>query len=239
MFGENEVHITILGLGPSVEDYSNHVKRLGGRSAYCDEVWGINGIGNVFECDKIFHMDDMRIQEARAKAAPNGNIANMARWIKDTDIPVFTSVADPRYKSHVNFPLQEVVRELGEAYFNSTAAYAVAYAIYVGATRISLFGCDFSYANSHSAERGRACVEFWIAIAKQRGIAITLPRNTSLMDAYDGEQALFYGYDGFHVTIGDGLEISMEPKELPTVREIEHRYDHTRPTNALAEKGVT
>jgi hypothetical protein len=71
------MHIAILGLGPSVRQYLELTKRAGGRSAFCTETWGINALGDVFACDRIFHMDDVRIQEIRAAAKPDSNIARM------------------------------------------------------------------------------------------------------------------------------------------------------------------
>ena len=71
------MHIAILGLGPSVRQYMELTKRAGGRSAFCTETWGINALGDVFACDRIFHMDDVRIQEIRAAAKPDSNIARM------------------------------------------------------------------------------------------------------------------------------------------------------------------
>lgn len=238
------LHITILGLGPSIDDYTMHVKCLGGRASYCDQVWAINAAGLVMDCDMIFHMDDVRVQEARAKARPKSNIANMIRSLKKTTTPVMTCHVEPGYKSLREYPLNDVIGDLGECYFNNTAAYAVAYAIWLGATTISIFGCDYSYEHSHHAERGRACVEFWIAIAKARGIKIVLPQNTSLLDAYEGQQALFYGFcDSRTMTLGaddDGRMIATsEEKPLPTADEIEHRYNHARPTSKHVEQGAT
>jgi len=63
-------HVAILALGPSVTQYLEITKRLGGRAKFCDEVWTINALGDVFACDKIFHMDDVRVQEIRAQADP-------------------------------------------------------------------------------------------------------------------------------------------------------------------------
>ena len=51
-------------------------------------------------------------------------------------------------------------------------AYAVALAIHEGATKISCFGMDFTYPDVHDAEKGRACVEFWMGVAAARGIAL-------------------------------------------------------------------
>lgn len=239
------MHITILGLGPSLDDYTQHVKCLGGRSAYCDEVWGINAVGNVMDVDAVFHMDDLRVQERRAEARPQSNIANMVKWMRTTDTPIVTCNADiPGFESLVEFPLDAVIGDLGECYFNGTTPYAIAHAIWGGATKISMFGCDYSYEHSHHAERGRACVEFWLGIAKQRGIEIALPQNTSLLDAYEGPQALFYGYaDGniMRLKLNDDnrLYTEREQKDLPSAEAVEHRYDHSRPTSKHIEEGKT
>jgi len=126
-------------------------------------------------------------------------------------------------------------------YFNSTAAYAVAYAIYLGVEKISLFGCDYTYPNAHDAEKGRACVEFWLGYAAAKGIKIGLPKGTTLMDALYSRQERLYGYDTRTVEIitdNPGrlrVEFS-EVEHLPTADEIEHRYDHSRHPNVLVEE---
>jgi hypothetical protein len=229
-----ERHIAILGLGPSLDQYLELTKRLGGRSNFCDETWAINALGDVFACDLVFHMDDVRIQEIRAAAAPDSNIAAMVKWLKTTKTPVMTSRAHEDYPSLKAFPLEEVLNNLGHDYFNSTAAYAVAYAIHVGATKISLFGMDFTYPNVHDAEKGRACVEFWLGKAHAYGIELNMPNNTTLMDANYPQAARLYGYDtldvGFNVQPDGELKLSFAPKEtLPTAEQIEKNYDHSAP----------
>jgi hypothetical protein len=64
-----------------------------------------------------------------------------------------------------------------DAYFNSTAAYAVAYAIHMGVKKISVFGMDFTYPNAHDAEKGRACVEFWLGIAPRAASSSQCPKH--------------------------------------------------------------
>lgn len=231
---DGEKHIAILGLGPSLDQYLEITKRLGGRHAFCDEVWGINALGGVFDCDLVFHMDDVRIQEIRAAARPSSNIARMLEWIKRSHVPIVTSRPHPEYPATCAFPLEDVLNTLGHDYFNSTAAYAVAYAIYVGATRISIFGMDFTYPNSNDAEKGRGCVEFWLGQAHARGIKINLPKTTSLMDSNHPRAARLYGYDTLDVefqTDAEGM-LHLDFKEratLPTAEQIEANYDHSRP----------
>ncbi len=227
-------HIAILGLGPSLDQYSDMVKRLGGRSRFCDEVWTINALGDVFACDLVFHMDDVRIQEIRAAAAPASNIAALLTWIKTSKVPVVTSRKHPDYPALVEFPLEDVLNNLGHDYFNNTAAYAVAFAIHTGATQISVFGMDYTYANKHDAEKGRACVEFWLGQAHARGIKINLPKTTTLMDSCCSRAARLYGYDtldvNFNIQADGMLKLDFVPREkLPTAEEIERQYDHTAP----------
>lgn len=229
-----ERHICILGLGYSLDQYTDQVKRAGGRSAFCDEVWAINALGNVFDCDLVFHMDDIRIQLIRAEARPASNIAAMTKWLKDSRVPVVTSRAHPDYPALVEFPLEDVLNNLGHDYFNNTAAYAIALAIHTGATKISCWGMDYTYANTHDAEKGRACVEFWLGVAHARGIEIKLPSTTTLMDSMCPKAARLYGYDtvdvGFNIEADGHLVLDFKERAtLPTASEIEANYDHSAP----------
>ena len=237
-------HVAIIGLGPSCMAFFELVKGLGGASAYCDEVWGINAMGDVLRCDRIFHMDDILVQEARAKERPGSNIAAMVNWLKTHPGPVYTSIVRPGYPGLVAFPLEEVLNadhdhNGGAPYFNSTAAYAVAYAVHIGVKRISLFGIDYTLPNAHKAEQGRACVEFWLGIAAARGIAITIPEQSSLLDACAPEAERLYGYDCADVHLepreGGGVRVRFEDKPPPPAAEIERRYDHSRHPNRLME----
>jgi hypothetical protein len=235
--------VAILGLGPSLDQYTGLVKRLGSRRKLCDETWAINALGDTFACDLVFHMDDVRIQELRAAAMPESNIARMLEWLKTSKTPVITSRPHPDYPALQAFPLQDVARSTGYAYFNNTAAYAVAYAIHSGFKKILLFGCDFTYPNAHHAEQGRGCVEFWLGFAAARGVQIQIPRVSSLMDGCVPDAEKLYGYDTLDVkfTKGDDglLSVSLEPRvKIATAEEIESRYDHNEHPNQLVRDGA-
>lgn len=232
--------VAIVGLGQSLGEYVGLAKRLGGRSPIADEVWGINALGDVLACDRVFHMDDVLVQEGRAALDPTGNIANMLEWLKKHPGPIYTSIVRDGYPGLVAFPFEDVMNSGGFPYFNNTAAYAIAYAIYIGVETISLFGIDFSLPNMHSAEKGRACCEFWLGIAAARGINIHVPEKTTLMDACVPDDERFYGYDMVDVFLSDrddgSAEVVMRPRENPpSAEEIERRYDHTRHPNRIVE----
>lgn len=238
------MHVAILGLGPSVRQFLLLASKLGSRKALCDEVWGINAIGDIINCDRVIHMDDVRIQEVRAEARPESNIATMLAWLRKHPGPIVTSQAHPDYPGLVEFPLAEVMNLCPNGYFNSTAAYAVAYAIHQGATKISCWGMDFTYPDAHAAEKGRACVEFWLGVASARGIQIAAPQTSTLLDAMYPLTGVerFYGYDCVDLKFGrseDGkVTLDRAPKvgPLPTAEEIEHRYSHARHPNAIVEQ---
>lgn len=236
-------HVAILGLGPSLEMFVDVTKRMGSRKAFCDEVWGINAVAGVIQCDRVFHMDDFRVQEIRARALPESNIAHMIEVLKTHPGPIYTSVPHSDYPSCVPFPLEEAINEFDMCYFNSTAAYAVAFAVLHKVGKISCFGMDFTYPNSNQAERGRGCVEYWLGYGKARGVTIAVPTNTSLLDACVNPESRLYGYDGVTVemddSVGDGkIKLRFTPRELPTAKEIEERYDHTVHPNPLVKEAA-
>lgn len=228
--------VAILGLGPSLEAYADVTKRAGGRHVLFDEVWGINSAIDVFNCTRGFHMDDVRVQELRAAARPNSNIAAMLPWLRASAGPIYTSVPHQDYPGLVAYPLEDVMNSCGGvAYFNSTAAYAVALAVHERFGTITLFGIDFTLPNYHQAEAGRACVEFYLGMHKARGGTIGLPE-TSLMDGCATNEGRLYGYDGMDVAFdqsGKRLRLGFTPRKLPTVEEIEARYDHSKHPNPL------
>jgi len=228
------MHIAILGLGPSLDGYTGLTKRAGGRRAFCDETWCVNALGAVFDCDRTFHMDDVRIQEIRAAALPDSNIARMLAWIKTSPGPIVTSRAHPEYPGLVEFPLRDVLERFPMGYFNNTAAYAVAYALFIGATKISLFGCDYTYPNVHHAEKGRACLEFWLGMAAEMGVQLSVPKVSSLLDACHSQADRFYGYDTLDLALSrdeaGALVIERTVRDtLPTAEQIEQSYDHSAP----------
>lgn len=236
--------VAILGLGPSLNQYVELAKRHGGR--HVDEVWGINSLGDIFNCDRVIHMDDVRVQERRAAANPDSNIARMLKWMKTYPGPIVTSRKHENYPGTTDFPLTDVVNHFGgQAYFNSTAAYAVALAIFTGFDRIEIYGFDFTYPNAHHAEKGRACVEFWLGIAVSRGIDVKIPHVSTLLDACEPEGRL-YGYDTLNVefvkTESGLIHTNFSPKdktEIPTAEAIEARYDHNAHPNAIVAANVS
>lgn len=234
--------VAILGYGPSLDQYVLLARSLGARSKLADEVWGVNALPDIVRCDRIFHMDSLYVQEVRAAAEPDGNIAAMLAWFRTHPGPIYTSDLHPDYPGAVEFPLQAVLRDLGPAYFNSTIAYAVGYAIHIGVKSILIFGADFTYPNSHRAEQGRGCVEFWLGVAMMRGVEVVVSERSSLMDTVIGRPLYGYGALGsrdVEIRYAANGRPSVKFKRraaLATAAEIEAAYDHTKHPSPLVRQ---
>lgn len=236
-------HIAIVALGPTSALYMDAAKKAGNRKRFADFVISVNAMGSVIHSDLVFHMDDVRIQERRAAANPGGNIAGLVEWLKTYKGRVMTGRGHPDYPHFEEFPLEDVLNRFGGGYINGTGAAALAYAIYLEPKEISLWGFDFTYPNAHKNEKGRACVEYWLGRAQERGILIGLPPSTSLMDSYEdsaSDEARIYGYDTMKVQIAPDpatgkFVVTKTPRpeeEWPTAEQVEAAYDHGKHPNA-------
>ena len=180
--------IAIVGLGGSYSDYI--AARI--RSEKFDEIWGINCVGGIIHVDKTIMMDPVSRFLDTEDAGSQTEIAR--HFLRTNTKPIITCEMDERVKHLHPYPLEEVVKELKICYFNNTVPYAIAYAIWVGATHLCLYGLDYTYKNVSMAEAGRACTEFWCAIATTRGIKIEVAHNSGLLDTNVPENEKLYGY---------------------------------------------
>ena len=181
--------IAIVGLGNSFSEYI--LAKI--RSEKFDEVWAINSMSGVIYHDKCFMMDP----PSRFLDTPNaGKQTNIMvdRLKQKINIPIFSCTLDKRCPDVVEFPLQEVIQKTGYAYLNNTVAYSFAYAISQEVSELHLYGIDFTHKAVNFAEAGRACCEFWLAIAISKGIKVNIAHNSSLLDMNVPEDQKLYGY---------------------------------------------
>jgi len=181
--------IAIVGLGNSFSEYI--LAKI--RSEKFDEVWAINSMSGVIYHDKCFMMDPPSRFLDTPNAGKQTNI--MAERLKQKiNVPIFSCTLDKRCPDVVEFPLQEVIQKTGYAYLNNTVAYSFAYAISQKVSELHLYGIDFTHKAINFAEAGRACCEFWLAIAISKGIKVNIAHNSSLLDMNVPEDQKLYGY---------------------------------------------
>lgn len=197
--------VAIVAMGASFHDYAQGAAVMGGMHTVADEVWAVNAMAGVIRHDRAFIMDPPRYILDGETDSPAHRA--YSRWLVEHPGPVYSVETDPRAPGVVEYPLEHVINSIGTAYLNTTVAYALAFAMAERVHEIKLFGCDFTYPDSHAAESGRGCVEYLIATALARGHKVSVCRSSTLMDANVPADSRLYAYTRAHrrpvITTGD------------------------------------
>ena len=230
--------LAIVGLGPSSRKYIDDVDQVGDRKALFDETWTFNSFVSVIESDRLFHMDDVRVQELRARAG-NLRVRNMLEALKRYAGPIYTSSPEVEYPSMVPYPLPAVVARYNSLYFSTTPPYAMAYAGLLEVKEIYLYGMDYTWPGVAGVEGGRGCMEYWVGRLQSHGVKVNVHETSSLMDTRlsTKDDIKLYGFDRYRISLeprGELMALKMTPKPLPTAKEIEERYCHKKPASEVA-----
>ena len=183
-------NIAIIAMGNSQLDYHRMITH----SKKFDEVWAINAMISVIKkVDRAFIMDPV------SRFFDTDDAGNMTQIMQETlptvDYPIYSCELDKRVPALQEYPIEDIVTDLGCGYFSNTIAYAIAFALWNKVGSINMFGADFSYkGNLHFAEQGRACCEFWLAKCMDKGIIVQVALTSGLLDADVPIQEKMYGY---------------------------------------------
>lgn len=179
------------------EDPRALVRRL---EHHPNPLWTINGAWTYHPKSTLgFLMDDHRFHTAETHPQPE--------WydgiVKESKIPVITSIKYPQYPYMVAFPLREAIKEFRTTYFGETVDYMVCLAILFQVKKIEFIGCDYMHHDRFPGER--AGTEYWIGRAEERGITCDASQSFNLMKQSPWEKCYhpkFYGYgrDSFPIS---------------------------------------
>jgi len=168
--------VALISLGPSKTDYLESCLE----SCYqdvgteWDEVWTVNAGLRAFNHDRVFIMDDLRVQAQR--------YPKYAKWLKAHKKPIVTSTAYKEFPTSETYPIEEVLHLVGEdAWFPNTIVYVIAYALLKGVKSLYLYGADFQYASLVHREEGSQAAAYLIGMAKVLGMTTILSPETTLL----------------------------------------------------------
>ena len=167
--------VALIGLGASHVALTEQTCGYGTGVPW-EEQWTVNYGGAIFRHDKLWVMDDLRVQTER--------LPQYGKMLKVHDRPIITSTVYPEFPMSVTFPIRPVLDAIGDDFLNSTVAFAVAYAMTIGVKELWLFGCDFHYPNQTRAEEGGQCCAYLLGLARHFGMTFRIPPNTTLLGAY-------------------------------------------------------
>lgn len=198
--------VILVAMGPTCTNYLS--RQFGQLKFDATPVWTINSGCFAFRADLCFdmHTADTLAGKEHYEYVPNaldpsgemkrlwdsGANAGITREYKKSGVPIVTPDG---HDDTLEYPLAEVVEAFQSDYFDCGAAYMIAFAMLCQAKTIHICGFDFAFGtNTNPIEPGRACVEYWLGRAHERGHRFILPSDTTLMSYHDRQRKGFYGY---------------------------------------------
>lgn len=201
------MRLVIIGRGQTRSLGAQYAQALAG-----SDCWTLNST-RATEATMHWDIHAMRWDGSRHTYTSNGAVVNPA--LDQLNIPVMTCAMVGGVKQCVVYPFAGVEAEFCSDYYANTVAYMLAYSIYIGVhDEIVLCGCDM--VDRHEAMDERPCLEYWIRIAQERGIAVLVPTISNLFKHQQGID-LRYGGNGqqrkFVFSVG-------EMRRFPSIEEL-------------------
>ena len=162
--------VVILGTSPSFDECPSY-----------GTIWAVNGAYRVRPARRVFITDKNHI----VNGEPVFNVEEM----NSLCVPIVS-------RNHVEgldyekYPYDDIVYKFGTEYFTNSICYVIAYALYTGVKKISLYGCEHLSAREYAQQK--AGVEFWLGIAKGMGVWVKDYGHGTLFKVWDGVP---YGFD--------------------------------------------
>ncbi len=123
---------------------------------------------------------------------------------KDGTRPVYMQEVNKDIPGSVTFPKDALLKYFGHRYFTCSAAWQMAFAIYIGMQWMEIWGHRMSAAGEHAGQR--AGFLFWVGEARRRGIEVVVPKGfighpegdghpTTLIEDPRQYRGYLYGYE--------------------------------------------
>lgn len=174
--------VAIIGLSPKT-----HHLAPWGDDAW--EKWGLpwDDFGWA-RMSRLFEMHDQRLLDSRHSKRSAG----YKDRLKESSILYMQEALD----NAIRYPFDDVAESIGQSYWNSSIAYAMALAIHENAEEIAVYGVDMDGTDEYFYQRPN--MEYLIGLARGKGIKVTIP-NESPLCKFQGEGVMFYDHAPVYV----------------------------------------
>lgn len=151
-----------------------------------EELWCINNSFKRFDSkrvDRVFYFDNHSLIDP--DFVKNVNALDHAR--------VITRWPDAELPRSESYPVDDVIRHFGQAYFTCSFAYCLALALYEGFTDVTLAGC-YHVEDSFEYMQHKPCVEFWLGRMLGSGVNVNIHGHSMLLKPHTWESEV-YGFE--------------------------------------------
>jgi len=147
-------------------------------------------------------------------------------WLQEEhDFPIYMQERYEDIPASVKFPLEEVKKRFGVAYFTSSFGYMIAMALLEGFDEIGVYGFEMATDTEYQYQRPNS--EWWIGIAIGMGVKVIVPKGCGWM------KSKLYGYEVSQMINRQRLET------IKTMLEAEHHQAVADMNEALGQhKGM-
>jgi len=123
------------------------------------------------------------------------------KWLAKNTVPIYMQKHYPEVPASIPYPKGRILTEFGfpRPYFTNHVAWIIALALTEGVSTIGLFGINYGILTEYQIQR--ACCEYWIGRAVERGVHIIIPEQSTLLR----EPAKLYGYESHDEETGRRL----------------------------------
>lgn len=170
---------------------------------YANEDWEIWTCGGIFSAvprtTRHFELHD-KAETCKGWGPPEAEAAarnTYWEWIAGRGADVVLKSRLPETPDATEYPLDRVLRTFPDRYFTNSISYMIALALVEGVDELGMWGIDMALtgdpnvAESNEYARQRPSVEFHLGIAVGSGVKLTLPKETTLLQARK-----LYGFEG-------------------------------------------
>jgi len=145
------------------------------------EIWGLNQLYMAFpeiteHATRWFQLHERKFYDAAIRDHKH------SAWMgAQKTFPIYMQQPEPDIPMSVKFPIQTMLANFGE-YFTNSISWEIALAVYEGFEEIHIYGVDMAQDDEYTEQR--PSVEYFIGIAKGRGIRVHVPENSDLLKAF-------------------------------------------------------
>lgn len=157
--------VAIVGFTPSRKQAPFHDESF--------EIWGLNGLFTYDDVTRCTRWFDLHKREDIAE--------ERIEWYREAPVPIYLQEEWDDIPGSVRFPKEEIEEELGSTYFTNSISWMIAFAIWLGAEVIHVYGVDMAQATEYRHQRPN--VEFWIGKAEGLGVETYVARTSDLLKA--------------------------------------------------------
>jgi len=192
--------------------------RTRGNAPYDDssyDIWAVSNWANAEWMKRCTAVIEVHKSEVYTNHSYDPNYWS---FLQETELPVYMQTKDKLIKNSIEYPLEDILGELGvlkingraPQMLNSSISYAIGLAIWLGYGEIDIYGVEMT--NSSEYRSQQPAFTFWVGFAAGLGIDININCTEGLFI-----QPL-YGYEDMLNTeklhkLMDGMKQQLEDKE--------------------------